>query len=112
MIIREQGVCMMEITAKKPPINIEAYINNVSHKRNIDASSEKASKKVIKEDTVVLSQKGREIQEAKNLLSSVPDIREEKVARIKEQVENGTYQIDGEKIAVKMIKKSFVNELV
>lgn len=102
----------MEITGKNPPINIEAYISNVSDKKNMDASSEKSSKNVIEEDTVVLSQKGREIQEAKNLLSSVPDIREEKVARIKKQIESGTYQIDGEKIAIKMIKESLISELV
>lgn len=102
----------MEVTAKNLPVNIDAYITNAKGKSNMDASSEKALKTVNKEDTVVLSQEGREIQEAKKILSSVPDIREEKVARIKEQVENGTYQIDGEKIAVKMIKKSFINELV
>ncbi|MBW1939949.1 MAG: flagellar biosynthesis anti-sigma factor FlgM [Deltaproteobacteria bacterium] len=102
----------MEITAKNPPINIDAYISNARGKRNMDASSEKASTNVIKEDTVVLSQKGREIQEAKNFLDSVPDIREEKVVRIKKQIENGTYQVDGEKIAIKMIKESLINELV
>ena len=47
---------------------------------------------------------------ARKLIKAVPDVRDEKVAQIKKQIENGTYKIDGEKIALKMIKESLMIE--
>jgi negative regulator of flagellin synthesis FlgM len=44
-------------------------------------------------------------------LDSIPDIREDKVAQLKEQIENGTYEIDEEKIADNMLKDSLLNDL-
>jgi len=66
----------------------------------------------MEEDKVVLSQEAKKIQEAKKLLDSIPDIREEKVAKIKAQIENGTYQVEEKKLAAKMIKESLLNELL
>jgi negative regulator of flagellin synthesis FlgM len=54
----------------------------------------------------------KKIQEAKKIMSSIPDIREEKVAKIKAQIENGTYQVEEKKLATKMIKESLLNELL
>ncbi|MDY6971867.1 MAG: flagellar biosynthesis anti-sigma factor FlgM [Thermodesulfobacteriota bacterium] len=101
----------MEITENKPLVNFEAYTKNIKDKSKIDASAEPAQREILSEDKVRLSPKAKEIQEAKKLLNSVPDVREEKVAQIREQIENGTYQIEGEKIAVKMLKESLLNEL-
>ena len=102
----------MEITAKNSPIKLEAYIKNLSDKGKTGPSSKQASEEILREDKVVLSPKAREIQEAKKLLNSLPDVREEKVAHLKKQIENGTYQIKGEKIAVKMLKESLLNEML
>ncbi len=96
----------MEITAKNPIMLLEAYIKNLSDKGKTGPSSKQGPDEILSEDKVVLSPKAREIQEAKKLLNSLPDIREEKVAHLKKQIENGTYQIKGEKIAVKMLKES------
>ena len=96
----------MEITAKNSPIKLEAYIKNLSDKGKTGPSSKEGPEEILSEDKVVLSPKAREIQEAKKLLNSFPDIREEKVAHLKKQIENGTYQIKGEKIAIKMLKES------
>jgi negative regulator of flagellin synthesis FlgM len=66
----------------------------------------------MEEDKVILSQEAKKIQEAKKLMDSIPDIREEKVAKIKAQIENGTYQVEEKKLASKMIKESLLNELL
>ena len=96
----------MEITAKNVPIKLEAYIKNLRDKGKTGPSSKQASEEIFREDKVVLSPEAREIQEAKKLLNSFPDIREKKVAHLKEQIGNGTYHIEGDKIAVKMLKES------
>jgi negative regulator of flagellin synthesis FlgM len=102
----------MKITGDHPFVSLEAYIKNAKDKRKVDFTTKQTSKEVIKEEKIVLSPKARMIQEAKKLLSSVPDVREEKVAQLKKQIKNGSYHIEGKKIAVRMIKESILNELL
>jgi negative regulator of flagellin synthesis FlgM len=100
----------MEITPKDS-VNIEAYVNQVQDKDKVDATSEQPEKQETKSDTVVLSDTAKKIQETQTQLKAIPDVREDKVAQLKEQIENGTYEIDEEKIADKMLKDSLFNDL-
>ena len=100
----------MEITPKDT-VNIDAYVKQVQDKDKVDAASEQPEKQHAKADTVVLSDTAKRVQEAQTQLKSIPDVREDKVAELKEQIENGTYEPDAEKIAGKMIKDSLLNEL-
>ncbi len=55
--------------------------------------------------TVVnLSQRSKEVLKAQQVIKSTTNIRAEKVQAIKERVEEGSYQIDHDKIAEKMLK--------
>ena len=101
----------MKITDKNPYINFEASTRNIKEKEKLDASDKQTSKDSIKEDKVFLSPQAKKIQEAKKIMSSIPEIREEKIAQIKAQIENGTYHVEGKKIAAKMLKESLLNEL-
>ena len=102
----------MKITGKNSSVNLDAYVKNIKDKEGIDASAKQDAQRVSKEDQVSLSPEVRKIQEAKELLRSVPDIREEKVAQIKAQIENGTYRVEDTKLAAKMINESLLNELL
>lgn len=61
------------------------------------------------EEKVDLSTMAREIQQAKVEVSKSPDVREEKVQEIKDQVEKGTYNVSGEQIANKMVGESIID---
>lgn len=100
----------MEITANNFPVNLEIY-KNISDKEKTDYSSKQAPGEISGEDKVILSSKARENREVKKILNSLPDIREEKVAHLKNEINNGTYQIKGEEIAVKMLKDSLFSEM-
>ncbi len=100
----------MEITPKDS-VNIESYVNQVQDKDKVDAASEQPQQQQTKADTVALSNAAKDIQEAQKQLEAIPDVREDKVAQLKEQIENGTYEIDEEKIADKMLKDSLFNDL-
>ena len=76
----------------------------------LDSSPEQSPQSVPIEDKAESPLTGKRLNEARKLMKAVPDVREEKVAQIKKQLENGTYKIDGEKIAFKMIKESLTNE--
>ena len=101
----------MEITPKDS-VNIEAYVNQDQDKDKVDATSEQPEKQQTKADTVVLSDTAKKVQEAQKQLEAIPDVREDKVAQLKEQIENGTYDMDEEKIAGKMIKDALLNDLI
>jgi negative regulator of flagellin synthesis FlgM len=78
---------------------------------NYTANSDKqvANTAAKPEEKVDLSTMAKDIQQAKNALSKLPDVREEKVQELKSQVEKGTYNVSGEKIAGKMVEESIVD---
>ena len=102
----------MKITDNNSSLNIRNYVNNIQDNTKIDDLAKPGSSQTVKEDKVVLSPKAKEVQEATKLIKELPDIREEKVAKLKEQVDQGTYRIDGKKIAFKMLKESILDELL
>ena len=62
----------------------------------------------IKEDAdsalVSISERSKELATVSTTLSETPDLRADKVARLKKLVQEGNYTIDPEKIAEKMIR--------
>jgi negative regulator of flagellin synthesis FlgM len=86
---------------------IQQYQKNDSYVANSDKQATNTAVKP--EETVDLSTKAKDIQQAKSALSSVPDVREQKVAELKSQVEQGAYKVSGEKIAEKMVGESIVD---
>ena len=53
---------------------------------------------------IAISSKARDIQKATELINAAPDIRIEKVDRIKEQIENGSYIVPSEQLAEKILE--------
>jgi negative regulator of flagellin synthesis FlgM len=63
------------------------------------------------QDTIVnLSQTLKETQLIKEIISSEPDIREDKVSELKEKIESGKYTIDNDAVADKLVD-SFIDEI-
>jgi negative regulator of flagellin synthesis FlgM len=62
------------------------------------------------QDTVVnLSQASKEAQHIEEIVASEPDVREDKVAELKEKIETGKYEMDNEAVADKLVD-AFVDE--
>jgi negative regulator of flagellin synthesis FlgM len=99
----------MEIE-KNQGVQIDAYVNQVHDKNKVDSSENNSNKSAAKTDTVVISDAAKRIQEVRSQLDAVPDVDEEKVAQIKKEIENGTYEINADKIAGKMISEGLINE--
>jgi negative regulator of flagellin synthesis FlgM len=60
-------------------------------------------------DKVELSARSKEMQKIHEVLQKTPDIRAERVASLKKQIEEGTYDVKSEAIADKMIKESILD---
>jgi flagellar biosynthesis anti-sigma factor FlgM len=56
-------------------------------------------------DTIRLSDRWLEVQKARGLALSAPDIREPLVNEVSDQIESGRYDVSGEDVAPKMIEE-------
>jgi len=91
-------------------IGIEAYVNQVQDKNKVGTPDNKPEKTAVKADTVVISDAAKRVQEARRQLDDIPDVREGKVSQLRSQIQNGTYEINADKIAGKMIKEALLND--
>ena len=55
-------------------------------------------------EQVAISSKAKEIQQVTNAVNATPDIRIEKVEKIKDQLANGNYHISSYKLAEKVLQ--------
>lgn len=74
-----------------------------------DESNPKVSGNAAPEEKVNLSAKARDIQQLKNAVNQLPDVREDEVRELKDQVDKGAYSVDGQKIAEKMVTESLLD---
>lgn len=54
-------------------------------------------------EKVAISGKARDIAKAREAASSAPDIDEARVARLKAAIQNGSYKVDAEKVADRLV---------
>ena len=64
-----------------------------------------------KDTIVILSRASKEMQLAKEAIASAPEIREDKVAAIREKIESGSYQIDNQAVAEKLVN-TFIDDIL
>jgi negative regulator of flagellin synthesis FlgM len=101
----------MDISIKKTPTRLDTYIKNIEvHRQQTGTVGQTTTSDDGERDTVVLSAQAKQIQEAGKLLKSMPDIREDMVAQIRQEIETGTYRFDAKKIAAAMIKEAVSDE--
>jgi negative regulator of flagellin synthesis FlgM len=54
-------------------------------------------------DTLEVSARGRELAKAQQAVDEAPDVRADKVAEIKQRIEDGTYQVPADVLARKLL---------
>jgi len=63
-------------------------------------------------DTVRLTEKGRAFKTSTHYVRSLPEIREDRVMRLKRQLEEGAYRIAGDRIAGSMLDEALENNTI
>lgn len=93
----------MKIQGNRPPEkqDMASQLQNVG--KQAQASGRGSVEQMSKTDRVDLSGKAKEMAVMKNTIDQLPEIRTDKVRSIEKAVNNGTYKIDAQKIANKMI---------
>lgn len=85
---------------------IQQYQKNELMKNEADRQTGAASAVTEK---VNLSNRGKDIQQIRQILDQTPDVREDKVLELKRQIESGNYRINPEGIAEKMAGESLID---
>jgi len=60
-------------------------------------------------DKVELSAESKEIKKINDVLEMTPDVRADRVAELKKQVQEDRYQVDSEAVAGKMIDQTIID---
>jgi len=102
----------MKIIENSTFINLDAYAKNVEKNGQPNDSVKNLTTGTDKNDEVVLSPVATKINESRKAIDSIPDTRESKIAELKNQIQNGTYKINKELVAAKLIKDSLLNDLL
>ena len=86
--------------------------NNIGHicSRNVPPerggvlSSSGVERGKRRSDEVSLSEVAQQLQRVRKVIDSLPEIRQEKVADLKQQLSQGTYHIDDEEVAWALLR--------
>lgn len=54
-------------------------------------------------EKVAISGRARDISKAREAASSAPDVNDAKIAKLKAAIQNGTYKVDAEKVADRLV---------
>jgi negative regulator of flagellin synthesis FlgM len=60
-------------------------------------------------EKVNLSSRAKDIQQVRQILDQTPDLREDKVLDLKRQIDNGSYVVNAEKVAEKIVGESLID---
>ena len=98
----------MKIYSNNNIDKIKIYASEVKPKRN---SKETAASTSLKEtsnnkDEILFSESAIQFARFKERLSNLPDVRHDKVAELKSRIQNGSYKVDTQKVADKLIEES------
>jgi negative regulator of flagellin synthesis FlgM len=90
---------------KSPPNPVEKVDEKgVSNEQKVGGSAD--------QDAIVnLSQASKEAQKIREIMASEPDVREDKVADLKNRIESGEYTIDHARVADKLVDE-LIKELL
>lgn len=105
----------MKIDNKIANYEISKQITKSAHNINegqqlLDGQKNQEIKSESRDTIVNLSHASKELRLASEAIASAPDIREDKIAEIRDKIESGTYRIDNQTVADKMVG-SFIDEL-
>ncbi|MDH4321478.1 MAG: flagellar biosynthesis anti-sigma factor FlgM [Desulfobulbaceae bacterium] len=90
----------MKLTGVIPQIKTD---NKIQKSGNVAVETTVQKSTGLGSDRVELSTGSREILRMQEILQETPEVRKEKVAQLKRQIEEGSYQVDSHKVADKMM---------
>lgn len=88
---------------------IQQVLKQYGENTKVRKSDKTSAAPMQQKDSVVLSKQGLDIQQMQKALKDIPDVREEKVQEVKEQIRSGNYNVSGEEIAEQILGRTVVD---
>jgi len=88
-------------------MRIDAYnqIQQVYEAKKVGKADEKKAVSSSFRDQLILSSTAKDTTVAKQAVASAPDVREDLVNSLKQRIDNGTYEVDVDDFAGKLLEK-------
>ena len=102
----------MEIPEKGPLHSLPVREGSKEDRPPLPAEPYRERTTTEQRDSISLTQSGRDYKTAVNQVQLLPENRDERVLQLKRQLENGTYHVEGDRIAVNMIDEAVENNIV
>lgn len=90
----------------------QTYLRNEQVRAESDRQANDGAVSSSPSERVDLSTTAKDIQQLKDALSKLPDVREEKIQEVRKKLEDGTYNVSADQIAGKMVGESILDLLV
>ncbi|MBP8626843.1 MAG: flagellar biosynthesis anti-sigma factor FlgM [Syntrophorhabdales bacterium] len=101
----------MKITNTNQPNNLETIIKSLENKpAKGTATDARGSKETT--DKVELSKKSQDVERLVQKTKAIPEVRQDKVERIREAIKSETYNVKGELIAKSLLKSSILDTIL
>lgn len=79
-------------------------LEQTSRAKNVEkVSAEQQQASTVESDNVTISEKGKDVSEMTRTLKSMPEVRADKIADLKERIANGTYNVSARDVAAKIV---------
>ena len=107
----------MEITGKTHFPQLDAYNRSLRENKTVerrsggDESPSSAAAGLDTTDDVSLSSQVEKVRNLAAQIMDLPEVREDKVAELKRQIDAGTYNPSGEDVAFSILKEAVFNEV-
>lgn len=101
----------MKISDDKPTQDLINYVKQTSDQQKVtplDVHSPKNQQ--LTGERVEISKKASDLHKISDIIQKTPDIREEKVAFLREKIASGSYSVSGQEIADKMLRESLLED--
>lgn len=91
---------------------LESYLSNVSESRQSSVSNSVDLKVEGAQDRIELSAEALEFNRIKSSVNAEPEIRQEQVDRLADEIKNGTYYVPSEFIAPVLAREHIMDALL
>ena len=102
----------MKIDSERSPVNLEAYIKSSQESEGVSQSLRQDKQGASPTESVKLSHTAKEIQKIREIVEATPEIRTDKVGQLKREIETGTYSVNADKVAEKMLRESLIDTFI
>ncbi len=99
----------MKISDTKSPASEIISQYQINEKKVNSEPGKQVADNVVAGEKVSLSTAAKDIQRAEKAIKELPDVREEKVQELKSQIEAEKYDVNGEKVAEKILGESLMD---